>query len=95
VSAAPATSGGASDTPNLRPGPERSGIRAARAFMAVVSSPVSTAATAATDQVASHVAADACSEASHAASSAVIPITITPHPDTAVKLPARSIVSRM
>ncbi len=46
-------------------------------------------------QVATHVSVEDWMDASHAASSAVTPMTTCPQPDTAVKLPARSIVSRM
>ena len=52
---------------NLRPGPLSSGIRAARDFMAVVSTPMPAETTAATLHVASQFAGVFCREASHAA----------------------------
>ena len=85
---------GANPATNLRPGPDSSGNFARRDFSAAPANPTNTASTASASQIASQ-RDPCCRDAIHAAASAVDPISIPPIPGTAVKDPARSMVSRM
>ena len=71
------------------------GTRWSRVFHVVVAIEIETAIAASPNQSASQRSLLTDAAASHAASRAVAPIAIWPHPDTAVNDPARSIVSRM
>ena len=57
--------------------------------------PIAMATAPSTNQVASHCFGETCHSATTAAATAVIPMVTPPQPGTAVKEPARSIVSRM
>src|SRR5687767_5336571 len=95
VSTAPTTIGGTKLVANLRPGPERSGMRAARALRPIAHPEMTTESSASPSQMASHSVKEARLAANAAAPMADAPTATMPHPDTAVNAPARSIVSRM
>src|SRR6266705_643493 len=91
----PTTMGGRKLRPKRRAGPERIGSFAAWALRASAQPPITSATTASASQVASHSSTFGWRAASNAAASAVAPTATCPHPGTAVKAPARSIVSLM
>ena len=87
--------GGMKPSQNRRPGPERIGSFTAYAFRTMVPPPITRATIASPSHVASQSSTLGWRAASTAAASAVTPTATCPHPGTAVKAPARSIVSRM
>src|SRR5688500_17171349 len=95
VSSAPTIIGGEKLRRNFLPAPDMSGSLAARAFRTIAAMLMTGAMTAAASQVLSQATSVGCCAAMPAATSAVIPTTTIPQPDTAVNAPARSIVSRM
>jgi hypothetical protein len=72
-----------------------SGNLAARDFSSAPTIPISSATNASAIHTDSHRVLTVCREATHAAATAVDPINMPPTPGTAVKDPARSMVSRM
>jgi hypothetical protein len=95
VSATATPTGGRKLSRNLRPGPVLSATRARRAFETSVPAATSPAAAAVTSQTPSQLAAEACCEATSAASNAIAPIATPPQPGTAVNEPLRSMAWRM
>src|SRR5712692_4116729 len=95
VSSAATNMDGASPSANLRPGPESTGAFTALAFCAAAITPIRTATIASPTQIASQPSSRGCRAARKAAARALTPISIPPTPGTAVKEPARSMVSRM
>ena len=95
VSIAPARNGGRKLRLKRRPGPEKIGSFAARAFRTIDHPPSTTASRHSTAQVAVQAKRVGCRAATSAATAAVHPIATCPHPGTAVNDPARSIVARM
>src|SRR5688500_18811309 len=95
VSSAPTIIGGEKLNRNFLPAPDISGSRFARAFRTIAAMLITGAMTAAASQVLSQATSVGCCAAIPAAARAVMPTTTIPHPDTAVKAPARSMVSRM
>src|SRR5579872_847270 len=91
----PAKSGGTKLYTNLRPGPERIEPPASRALENVVQIAIATATAASPIQVRSQPIEVSWREAITAAPIAVMPMATPPQPGTAVKEPARSMVSRM
>jgi len=90
-----ATSGGARLSVNFRPGPLVSLIPALRALRRIDQTPMARATMASPSQTARHRGVAAELPAAIVAAVAVAPIIRPPHPGTAVKEPARSMVSRI
>ena len=94
VRRAPTASGGAKLSTNFRPGPERIGSPAARAFRIPVTSPSATATPASPSQTASQ-RGPGRGPATLPATSALTPISPSPVPENVVNAPACSMVARM
>src|ERR1700735_1930512 len=95
VRAAPAISGGTKLNTNLRAGADHMGNPAFDAFRHIAKIPMATASAPSIIHTPSHALTEVVRVAIRLAAIAVHPITTPPHPGTAVKDPARSIVSRM
>lgn len=95
VSAAPTSIAGAKASTSFCPGPDSSGTLAERALCDVANAEMPPATAASTIQTATHRCGVGWTAAISAASTALAPMTISPQPDTAVNVAARSIVSRM
>ena len=94
VRMAPAHIAGHRPQANFRPGPFITAL-ALRAFRMTAQAPIPSARAASPIQRTNHCWKEDSIPATIAVMSAVTPITAPPHPGTAVKDPARSIVSRM
>src|SRR5580658_3536159 len=95
VTAPPAIKGGTKLKTNFRAGEDHKGKPAALALRHIARMPNAIASEPSTSQVSSHARGVLCREASRADAKAVRPMATPPQPGTAVKDPARSIVSRI
>src|SRR5262245_21108197 len=87
--------GGEKLSTNLRPGCDSNGFAAARDFRHIAQPAIPSEISASPIQIASHRDCEVSLDAKAAAASAVSPIPTPPHPGTAVKADAPSMVSRI
>src|SRR5512143_820879 len=95
LSTAPAIIGGEKLNTSFLNGPDRSGMFAACAFSAIDDTEMPTAIPPSASHVVTQAQGNVWRAATSAAAIAVTPMTTSPHPDTAVKVAARSIMPRM
>ena len=95
VSRKPARKGGPRPRQNLAPGPDNSGIWWMRALRFMDQRAMERANTASANQTSKNAGSDAWPAAIQAAPNAVQPMPTLPHPGTAVKAEARSMVERI
>ena len=95
VSSAPTASEGAKASANVRAGPARSDCPDRPAFRATATSDNGMVTPAAASQIASRCSGPLASGVRTAAIEPITPDRIIPAPETAVKRPARTMVSRM